>query len=378
MATPKNFTRTVASGVDLYAGLTAPGIAAPAWMTNAVIGQYTLMPNSIGSAGAAANIYSSFVIDDGLRLWIAAAGGHHDSDDNRVVKYDASVDNPTGWVVANPASVTKQEDVAYYSDGKPTSRHLYDYMVYSPELRRVLLIGAQGAWGLPLGFNTIDGFNVDTNQWDPAGTYPYTYGTALASSGGGAWGTIRDPNTGAIYFANQSVVKKWTPGQATVGNVGTSIALARFPNAFDTSRSAIFGLMWGDGQNSGSGVAASQTLDVSGGSPVKRTITFNASAGLTAFQSNAPAYAGMDYDVINDKFVFASGAVLGSGAPRLYQITPNESTVWDIEVLSPAGSPGNVVNGGVNGRVKYVRRGSVGGFIISFDSNVGYFFLRTA
>jgi hypothetical protein len=348
-------------------------------MSSAVVGQWAALPNSTGAGGAAVDAYSGYVFDDDLGLWIAGAGGHQDSSDNRVVKYDASVDVPTGWVVKKASSTVVQSNVPYYSDGLPVSTHTYDYTFWSATLRRIIRFGAFGIYSTGFGSNTIDGFNVDTNQWDPAGTYPYTNGGSSWDNNPHNYGAFQDKNTGTILWADGGSVKTWVPGQSSFGDKGTTVGIVRFPQCWDALRSANFGLAWGDGQDSGSGVTAVHTATPSG-TPVKRTITFNSSAAYTQFMSSTPAYAGMDYDIIRDKFMFVCGASGGiTGAPRIFEITPNSGTVWDMAIYTPAGGdPGTISSNGVNGRFKYVRKGSVGGFVFMSKSSSGLYFLRTS
>lgn len=114
-------------------------------------------------------------------------------------------------------------------------------------------------------------------------------------------------------------------------------------------------------------------------------ITFNASAAYTQWLSDQPVYAGMDYDPVNDCFLFYTGQSYSSGAvtanvpTRIYKITPNSGAAWDMSLLTVTGNtPANVVSGGagINGRWRYIP--ALGGFYCQPAANTAGWFLRTS
>jgi hypothetical protein len=345
-------------------------------MSSAVVGQFTsALPGSANVQGSAINAYSGFAIDDDLTLWVLGAGGHTDSSDNRIVKYVAGVDSPTGWVVTSAASTPTPADAAYFADGKPNSTHTYDYTVYHAATRKVYRVGAYGLWVTGGGSNNIDGVSIDTGTWDAAGTHPYTFGTSLSLAGAGNSGVILDESSGNIFWGG----KKWVVG-STPTDTGSTIGTQRFPGAFDTSRTAFFFLQYGDGWGDYTGgLRATQTLNPST-SPVKRAITFNSSAALTQFNADRPIYADMKYDSLRDKFLFVYGGDANgySGPPKYIEITPNSGTTWDMAVYTPSGTLGNIGNSGIIGKWKYIRRGAIGGFLGMSQASNGLRFLRTS
>jgi hypothetical protein len=348
-------------------------------MSSAAVNQFSALPNSAGAGGSAVEAYSGYVFGENLDLWIAGAGGHTNSSDNRVVMYDLSKNVPTGWDLKKASSTVVQSNVPYYSDGLPVSTHTYDYSFWCPAVRSIIRFGAFGIYETGFGSNTIDGFNVDTNQWAAAGTYPKTRGTNWANDPYN-YGATQDKSTGNILWADNGSIMMWVPGQSTfTAKSATSVGLVRFPNCWDSARNAIFSLAWADGQAAGSGVTCWHTANPSSSTPTRRAITFNASAAFTQFQADQPAYAGMDYDALRDKFYFAFGTSGGvSGPLRIYEITPNSGTTWDMAIYTPtAGNAGSVSTNGLNGRFKYVQRGGIGGFVVMTDKPNGLYFLRT-
>ena len=98
---------------------------------------------------------------------------------------------------------------------------------------------------------------------------------------------------------------------------------------------------------------------------------------MTQFQADAPAYCAMEYDPINDQYLFYQGAA--GSTSRVYVVKPNASTVWDMSILTlGAGSvvPDAAVGGGVFSRFKYVA--ALRGFVLMSSGTSNLYFLRTA
>jgi hypothetical protein len=97
---------------------------------------------------------------------------------------------------------------------------------------------------------------------------------------------------------------------------------------------------------------------------------------LNQFIADAPTYAAMDYDPINDRFLFYCGQ--GAGAGRIYAVKPNAGNVWDISVLQLTGStrPPATPGAGVHSRFTYVP--ALRGFILLPLASSNLYFIRTA
>lgn len=373
MATPTAKSYSAASGGTIVGGR----FTVPAWMQAATVGQWTdALPGSTLSTGPNPNSFSGFVVDDELNAWFAAAGGHSDGTNNAVAKYPLGANSPAGWVQVRGPSTATPLGLPYFADGRPNARHTYESLQYDPDTRHLLLFGCYAPADGSNGYNPIDGFNIDTGEWEPQGTYPTNNGTALPY-GENAYngGTVRDPETGYFFWSASGANWQWKPGESSLTNRALAFSFARFPNAWDTSRSAIFGLQWGDGMGAESGVRAWQTINPSSGSPTKREITFNASAALSAFIANGSGYGAMAYDPTRDRFMFAHGSGAGFSTPTFYEIIPNSGAVWDMALPSWDGTPGDVLSTGSVGKLKYIAQGGVGGFIYYTDA---LYFLRTS
>lgn len=337
----------------------------PAWLAGAAIGQWVEIPGTSGAGGAAANAYSGIAFNERTNeILIAAAGGHNDSYDNRVVSLRLT-DNAPKWVVRSAPSTSTLKDVAYYPDGKPTSRHLYATMHFVPQVNRLMLFGTRGAAGNAYFFPATNGFNLDTNTWDPAGTW-------ADIPSGSDFGAVMLRSTGEVWSVN---LARWSPAtkQWTRPITNRTNDLVRMPIAHDERRNQLFTLNWGDGFGYGTQQLYSTIVPVNGSSQYK--ISFNASAALTQLKADKPTYSAMDYDPENDRFLFYCGQ--GAGAGRIYVIKPNAGTIWDISFLQTTGKlPPATPSSGVQNRFRYVP--ALRGFLLMPNASSNLFFIRTA
>lgn len=146
----------------------------PNWLVEKSLNTWIEIPNTSGAGGAAIDAWGQIVLrDDTNELFILASGGHGDSSDNRVVSIRLS-DNAPQWVLRSAPTPSDQlvQNSPYYADGKPSSRHNYQYNHWVPAVHRLMMFGLYGTWPAAWMYPTVDGFNPDTNTWDPAGTWP--------------------------------------------------------------------------------------------------------------------------------------------------------------------------------------------------------------
>lgn len=332
----------------------------PAWRSGLALNAWVEIPGTSGAGGAAIDAWGALAENKATaELYIAASGGHSDSADNRVVSISLMADAPA-WVQRHASSTNTPVNVLYYPDGLPTSRHLYHHLHYIPALNVVLLGGCRYGFGgnTPTGPG-MDAFSLTTNAWLPRYTFPditpYNGYVIEIDGAGRAWtqsGNRFDPST-----------NRWsTPG--------TGPGLGRFPHATAPSRNLIFSLQYGDGQgyDLNLGVVA-RKLDTTTGNSV--AITFNPSTALTEFMAAQPTYAGMDYDAANDRFLFTHHAERG----KVYVVTPNATTTWDLSVLTTTGMPAVTSGAGINKRFRYLP--TLGGFVLLPSRSSNLFFLRT-
>jgi hypothetical protein len=355
-------------GVALAGSLEGPVV--PTWASAAAVNQIVTIPGTAGAGGAAVDAFCGWVYRPSAKtIYIAAAGGHNDSFDNRVVALDLRTNSPA-WVTlkANTGS-NLVLDQAYQPDGTPSSRHTYHYHRWSEQQQRVMLMGCYAPYGPGVfTFNILDGFNPATNTWDAQGTW--------ANTTAGFYANAHDPNGDSWALWGGSSARRWNASSATwstvtITNVGSAI---RFPWAWDSLRNQFYGLAIGDSQGGGTDLRSTRMVGT-----VQSAITFSAgsTAALVQFQSGDGQYPGMDYDAANDRFVWYDGR--GAQAGKIFTITPNGTTVWDMAVLTTTGATLPATNGGgLNNKLTYVDFGTVKGFVLMPNASAGCYFLRTA
>ena len=344
----------------------APQRILPAWMADKPLNTWFEIPNTAGAGGSAIDAYSGIAVNErNSEIVIAAAGGHSDSSDNRVVSISLAADAPS-WVLRKEASKVVAQNVAYYADGLPTSRHLYSSMHFVPQVNRLMLFGVRAAYGAAWDFAKVDGFNLDTNTWDKAGTW--------ADMPAGQYGATQIRSTGEVVSTG---LKKWSPADKSWADLITASNgdPTRWPMAFDARRNQLFCLQWGDGQGYDPQRLVANRLPLGANQQV--AITFNPSAALTQWLAEKPSYAGMDYDADNDRFLFYSG--LGTAAGRVYVVTPNDSNVWDMSLLTVTAASAAIAAtsaGGLQNRLRYIP--ALRGFVLLARAGSNLYFLRTA
>lgn len=396
MATPTAKTYSGPSGGSIGGGLSL----GPAWALAIGIGQIKAIANTSGAGSASVDVFSGGAWKfDSYELWLLACGGHHDSYDNRVVSIDLSADVPgavgtNGWIqrhAPSPFSAV-QNDVAYYTDGLPSSRHVYHTAKYIPQrgtAGRLMLFGSYGAYA-DMGGNgafdymVLDGFDPVTNNWDPAGTWTYAsnslrdYGNAQEGEGGNVWAIWG--NRGVHRY--NAATGAWTDPVVT----NQQSPALKYPWAYNGSAGSpsaryLFGLCYGDGSGSSLalGVQAIKMDNLSATTATQTLISFNASAALTQFQTEQPSDAGMDYCPVDGCFYFYNGK--GSAAGRIYKITPNAGTTWDMSIVSPAAGsdtlPASSTGGILSRFVHITLPGGIKGFLIHPAASSNLYFMRT-
>lgn len=317
------------------------------------------IPNTANPpSGAMVDDYSGWCVDPSGRVISAAAGGHSDSSVNAVVSCNLMLDAPV-WTTLCAPSLTPQGDVAYYPDGKPTSRHLYHSIQYVPSVNRVMLFGCRFAWTSvsTQTFTTTDGFNLATNTWDVAGTW--------ADCGPHNGGSVVAPD-GKIWTANTA--RKFDPATNTwsTPTTGSAPLVVRYPWATDTTRSQMFGLAVGSA--SGEGASDGLIHAVRNINGALSQISFNTSAARSQFITDDAYGPGMDYDPNNDQFLFYDGT--GSKTGRIYSVKPNSTATWDMSILAVTGSAVQTLSAGIMSRWTYVPQIKAFVFMPSRTSNI--------
>lgn len=349
----------------------------PAWRVGAPLNEFIEISGTSGAGGSAVDAFSGLALV-GTKLVIAAAGGHDNSSDNRVVSIDLSDDAPS-WAPLMDTSGLAEDDVAYYSDGKPSSRHTY-HMTHPIAGNKVMLGGCRFPYGTAIDLNTVDAFDLDTNTWDGVvPNSPGTSGSGYTSLTPSGYYLYAQDGDGNLWALNNVALAKFVPSTNTwTQPAGTLVSPAvRYPWAWDTSRNQFFGLCWADGEGFGTGLRAIRQI---GTTQVAITFSTASAAAVAEFEADLPEYCAMEYDPDNDRFLFYEGY---SDTKKIYIITPDSGTEWEMSVwnvggsvtpTAPFGTKGlNFV--GIQNRMKYVA--SLGGFVFLTRASAVLYFLRT-
>ncbi len=150
---------------------------------------------------------------DNGKLYLACAGGHADWAGNEAYEIDLEQALPKWRLLRGPtpgASIVM--NMPYYSDGRPSSTHLYYALHFVRSRARIFKLSAGSVWGDGNSNNNkVDAFNLTTNDWEPAGTYPE------ASASGNAIDRpyAQHPLTDDLYTFIAGSFRRWSAATAT-------------------------------------------------------------------------------------------------------------------------------------------------------------------
>jgi len=343
---------------------TNPG--APAWAANAPLNAWMEIPGTSGAGGTQIESFSGWAKLPNGKIAIALAGGHTDGTKNSVAVIDLLANAPA-WVEVSPQSPIHTYEVAYEADGKPASSHTYYTTMWIPATNRLMRFGAIAvSLSGNTNYFTVDGFNLATNTWDPAGTY--------ANMPAGASGGAYNPVTSKVLTIFGT--KYYDPVTGVATNVATgNVNLPRAPWVWDPVRNQFFGLCYGDNQE------YSRSLGICAAKIVGNTmsqVTIANSAAAIQFNADVPFYAAMEYEPNNDCFLFYTGSRNGT-AGRIYKIKPNDTATWDLSIFNyGAGgvTPAQTVLSGIMNKFSYIPE--LKGIVMMATKTSNLYFLRTA
>jgi hypothetical protein len=101
------------------------------------------------------------------------------------------------WSRATEPSTSVSQNAMHYPDGKPSSRHTYNMLVYAPNVDRFIAVGAGSTYGETGGSgSTVDAFDFATNTWSARASIPSAAGYAAMYGSVAAY----DAGNGHIWF----------------------------------------------------------------------------------------------------------------------------------------------------------------------------------
>lgn len=216
----------------------------PATDMSATVSFNPTTPGTIGPT-AIYDAWTGFAIDPrNSRVYSVGNGGHADYAGNEALRADLEAAGAS-WTLLRASTATGSiADAQYYGDGRPTSVHSGYGEHVDPWSNRVLRIGGS-RWNSGQHTNQFDAFDLTTNDWVAAGTYPNVPGP-LNNSGVILFAQTMDPRNGNIYcfgafnaYRWNRVANTWTlliPDSTGAGQPYGD----RSMSAFDTKRNRIF------------------------------------------------------------------------------------------------------------------------------------------
>ncbi len=150
---------------------------------------------------------------DNNRLYLAGAGGHADWAGNEAYEIDLQANQPRWRLLRGPSPGTAVVfGMNYYTDGRPSSTHLYYALHYVRSKGRIFKLSAGSVWGSGNESNSnVDAFNLSVNDWDPMGSWPagMPHGDAIGRP------YAQHPTTDDAYTFFQGSFRKWDSATAT-------------------------------------------------------------------------------------------------------------------------------------------------------------------
>ena len=338
----------------------------PAWRQGMAVGEWRQIPNSAlstaprsvnapGNTGPVSKViaWNSFVIDPrNATVYSPANGGHWDYAGNEVNSIRLSEAAPR-WTElrASTAVSAIRESVTHYADGRPTSRHSYYGATFNPIRNRIMMIGGS-RWGNGFIFGAMDGFNLASNDWDGARTFPDAPNGAVALP---ETAFVENPSTGDIYAFGSYSVFRWSSASNAWSTLASGISIYGFEaaSAFDTRRNRIL-VVAGQGDR--------HLFNVSNNS-VQSVAFSGASSGLSGSGS------GMVYEPWLDAYLFRRSA----GGSTVYRINAQTFAV-DILPVTSGGSIPSATNGVYR---RFLFAPTLGGVVYCPDYDSNMWFLRT-
>ncbi len=299
---------------------------------------------------------------DTNRVYLACAGGHADWAGNEVYEINLQADHPIWRMLRGPTmgdAVVKYQD--YYTDGRPSSTHLYYALHFVRARGRIFKLSAGSLWGSGNENNSkVDAFSLANNDWDPIGTY--AEGTPNGAVINRPY--AQHPDTEDLYTYFSAFFWRWNAASATWDQLAPRPSYANddllygSASAVDTMRGRVIFTrnVYKVAEKQGFAITLS-------GTPTLSDITFS---GPAAGKLSEPQ-SGMDYVASEDAFLLKSAT-----AGEIVRIDP---TTFAAAVQPTTGpQPPDAVNG-VFTRWQYLPK--LKGFVYEPSASENFWFVAT-
>ncbi len=336
----------------------------PTWRRNMALGEWkelttadllslSPLPEPEGAGVARLNGWSGFAADvTTSRLYLAAAGGKSYAG-NEVYRLDLNEDAPKWALVTQPSPSSAYTSNSHYLDGRPVSAYPYYSTWFIEQRHRVYRFGANRAWG-DTEFPTVDSWDADTLQWDPANSSPPMPTIAVEAP------TTKDFSTGDVYqLQGDNTLARWNQASNTV----TTLAPVEFgpfyksPSVFEPTRRLL--ILFSDANAPG----RVRVFDIDHASSSSVEVTGSAAAKVTAAQSQGAAF----YDPCLARFVMTSS--VGG------EVSTLDPATWVATELATSGTPPPNADTGAHTLFQMVPK--LGGYAYQPSASRKLFFLAT-
>jgi PKD repeat protein len=288
---------------------------------------------------------------DRLIVW---GGGHGDYSGNEIYAFSMRtfqwerLTDPSTW----PGSNKNPNRLVQHPDGRPVSRHTYDYLEYIPPPVDRFFCGGGGAlWYDSFSDPNTYLFDFDRVEWEKKAATP-CYGTGSLSAigpDGLVWqqGVSDSRSSLASFDAARNV---WTNYVTFNGWLGTKKTAA-----IDPARMKFVAIGGGDGR----------VWDLR--NPSQKPAALNATGATAIMSASNP---GLEYDAVSGRLVAWSGGAL------VYSLDL-DTNVWTSRTTSGVGTtPPAATATGTYGRWRYVP--SLNVFVVVNDTQKNVFVYRHA
>ena len=312
------------------------------------------------------NDWSGFAWD-GTAFYGVAEGGHEDQWSNKAFKVNLNVNAPQ-FVILNPGTPPQQvptfagagaAKTGYFNDGLPGTRHVYYSNHFIARQNRVMMLHGSAMWGLYQSPH-VNGFRLDTNVYDAAGTWPdpnVAFQNIVPTM-------ARHPVTEDVYVGDDSYARfqRWNAAQHTWTTLNVTGGYPQwiFHGSLIDTRLNRWVYCAG---------LSLECIDLSNPSVFAYTthaIT-DQSPGSTFASDAASAYTALIHDLDQNRYLLFTGdSNAGPSQARIYAIDPNTYIATKTADLPSNMSPYN----GWLSRVGY--SAVLGGvaFVPNFETNI--------
>lgn len=275
--------------------------------------------NTEQTGGAAAIVNAWCGLTASPSAWYSClGGGHGDGWVNMSLKLDLSQNAPV-WTVLDPGSQQAnavKSATCYYLDGRPAATHTYYSQQYVAQRNRIMVFAECAPYPDANGAQSVNGFNLATNTWDPEGTWPNVPAPGMTVET--ATGT--DPRTGDVFVATTDRFTFWRWFQSTGGWGQMSITGAYPASWINTAGGSLYDInrnKWVTLVNPAFDFAVTQAsmqrLDTT--TYAMDNIALTGVSGIPGF------YGAMCHDLDNDRYLYCG--------------TPDSGTTYNLYAIDP-------------------------------------------